>query len=592
MPPQSISPRRIWWRRAWVALSSVTACTASPSASRPDADSAVRDAVSSLDRPADRDDGARVSDVPDVATTRDRTEARDDGTAGGCDNDLVRCEGACVDLTASRDHCGACGQRCPAPPRTQAQCVAGACHTRCEPGFGDCDGDDANGCEADLASRLHCGACGARCDEPTPVCDAARGASHCASGCGDTSLRCAGACVDPQTNVEHCGRCRNECPTPRNGRAICVDGACRFVCDATAHACGGQCVPNDAVDTCGARCEPCPVTPQARAVCDGGACGLQCNNGWSDCDGDRGNGCEVESRTSLLHCGACDRSCEAAPHGAAVCVDGRCAVSCTPPYGNCDGDPRNGCEARLDTDVTCGHCLIACASAATCVRSTCAPCSAFTPAESGRAEVDDAASLRLGDVSFTVEAWLFATGYPNRCHHAVASKRGATSRNGWMLAVTGAGCFGGQPRLRFQVSRDDDPAVEARVDAPLGRWFHAAATFQLDTGMLTLWQDGVAVGAGVVPAPDAAASAPMFLGNDGASDAATWRGHLDDLRIAQGVRYAAGFTPAPFAQMESGTIALWRFQAPTAIDVDASSRGYVAFLRNARTTQQAAHCRR
>lgn len=44
-------------------------------------------------------------------------------------------------------------------------CVDGACHlAECDDGFADCDADEANGCETDVAiDRMHCGACGTEC---------------------------------------------------------------------------------------------------------------------------------------------------------------------------------------------------------------------------------------------------------------------------------------------------------------------------------------------------------------------------------------------------------------------------------------------
>lgn len=46
---------------------------------------------------------------------------------------------------------------------TRCAGVAGCEIARCESGWGNCDGDLANGCEADLASSAHCGACGLAC---------------------------------------------------------------------------------------------------------------------------------------------------------------------------------------------------------------------------------------------------------------------------------------------------------------------------------------------------------------------------------------------------------------------------------------------
>ena len=43
-------------------------------------------------------------------------------------------------------------------------CTAGKCSYVCYPGFANCDGDDDNGCEANLnTSSLHCGSCATPC---------------------------------------------------------------------------------------------------------------------------------------------------------------------------------------------------------------------------------------------------------------------------------------------------------------------------------------------------------------------------------------------------------------------------------------------
>ena len=85
------------------------------------------------------------------------------------------CAGACVaetDPTA----CGAACTVCPAPAGATATCVAGVCGFTCSAGFGNCDANAANGCEADLASDpAHCGACAKPCAGPK-VCVA--GACH------------------------------------------------------------------------------------------------------------------------------------------------------------------------------------------------------------------------------------------------------------------------------------------------------------------------------------------------------------------------------------------------------------------------------
>lgn len=72
--------------------------------------------------------------------------------------------GVCVDLGANANNCGRCGNVCPVPANSVATCSGGACSSECMPGFADCDGNAANGCEVDLnTSAANCGTCGTQC---------------------------------------------------------------------------------------------------------------------------------------------------------------------------------------------------------------------------------------------------------------------------------------------------------------------------------------------------------------------------------------------------------------------------------------------
>ncbi|MBO6935678.1 MAG: hypothetical protein JJ863_11910 [Deltaproteobacteria bacterium] len=88
----------------------------------------------------------------------------------GCTGDMRNCDGmyanGCeTNITSSASHCGGCGVTCVPGMRVQnVGCTAGACEiTQCEPGYADCDGDFATGCEQALGTRFHCSACGDRC---------------------------------------------------------------------------------------------------------------------------------------------------------------------------------------------------------------------------------------------------------------------------------------------------------------------------------------------------------------------------------------------------------------------------------------------
>lgn len=65
-----------------------------------------------------------------------------------------------------------------------------------------------------------------------------------------------------------------------------------------------------------------PNQPSADASGSDGDAQLACPPGFADCDGVSANGCEVDTRTSVDHCGACKRECG----GSSSCQQGECSV--------------------------------------------------------------------------------------------------------------------------------------------------------------------------------------------------------------------------------------------------------------------------
>ena len=89
-------------------------------------------------------------------------------TAGHADCNGVASDGCETDIAASSQNCGGCGKVCASIARGSGACVAGACKvTACAPGFDDCNGNAADGCETDLGvDSKHCGSCGKACSSP------------------------------------------------------------------------------------------------------------------------------------------------------------------------------------------------------------------------------------------------------------------------------------------------------------------------------------------------------------------------------------------------------------------------------------------
>jgi hypothetical protein len=140
---------------------------------------------------------------------------------------MARCGAACVDLTRDPMNCGACGQRCAVGAHAVAACGSGRCGVVCDTGYRDCDGDAATGCEASLADDLaHCGACGRVCAvaRGTPVCRAgACAVMSCAAGYGDCNTNATDGCeAELATDAANCGMCGRACAAGR----MCVAGAC------------------------------------------------------------------------------------------------------------------------------------------------------------------------------------------------------------------------------------------------------------------------------------------------------------------------------------------------------------------------------
>lgn len=253
-------------------------------------------------------------------------------TDGGCVPDRCPvgrrlCDGQCIDPMTNPQHCTACGVAC-IGTNTTGDCVGGVC--TCAPGYGNCDGTLANGCEAEFATNAtHCGACNARCGPYTNATGVACVGGRCAvTACG--------------AGYADCDRvATNGCETPLNTSANC--GRCGNACHATQTCANGMCV---------------------------------CAMGRSDCDGNAMNGCEVDLATNAAHCGRCDAGCLSDAGLSGRCREMRCEV-CMPGMANCDGNAANGCETNLVNDRNnCGRCRNLCdLNGAVCLNSvcTCAP---------------------------------------------------------------------------------------------------------------------------------------------------------------------------------------------------------------------------
>jgi hypothetical protein len=286
-----------------------------------------------------------------------------------CDSDpLNGCETA---VDADPQHCGSCTLVC-AFPHADAGCAGGICTLgACDDGYEDCDGQPLNGCEADLQHNPDtCGSCSNVCvvQGGSPVCNAGVcGSSGCNPGLGDCDPNIDGCETDLTSSVAHCGYCGNGCQLA-NATAQCVASQCKILaCAAGFTDCDGQAANGCEVNTqtdpnncgaCGAWCAGYNVVP----TCAAGQCQLVCVAGYGDCNGDPTDGCETPLNTTYA-CGACGKSCSPA-NAVGQCTGGVCGVlTCNGGFGDCNANPADGCEVNLFADpLHCGNCATVCSS--------------------------------------------------------------------------------------------------------------------------------------------------------------------------------------------------------------------------------------
>jgi hypothetical protein len=244
----------------------------------------------------------------------------------------------------------------------------------CAPTLANCDGSPVNGCETDTLVALdHCGGCGHACAFAHAGASCSNGACQlgaCQPGFGDCSA--ADGCeTDVTSDPAHCGDCPTACPAPPNAAAACLDRACGLgACAASFGDCDGSAANGCEADFrsdplhCGDCATACSAPANALAGCAAGTCGLgPCAGGFGNCDGDPLNGCETDLAADRLHCGACNAACSF-PNASGACVGlGSCGLgTCDAGFDDCNGLLGDGCETGTGTDgLNCGTCGHACA---------------------------------------------------------------------------------------------------------------------------------------------------------------------------------------------------------------------------------------
>jgi hypothetical protein len=292
--------------------------------------------------------------------------------SGWGDCDLNPNNGCEADLNTSAAHCGRCAVAC-SNGHGGAECVGGRCTPSCGTGFGDCDGIPANGCESTLLTDdKNCGQCGNYCSllHATASCTTGRcTVATCAEGWADCNALPADGCeVNLQTDPVHCGSCSSACNTA-NGTASCSAGQCAITCLANYGNCDNVVTNGCEVDltrtvaNCASCGHVCPNTTNGTAVCDKSVCGVSnCTAPYGDCDGNATNGCESDTSKDVQNCGSCGTACSL-PHATVACGGGACGIAkCDDGWGDCNGIAKDGCEQDLLSNLThCGACGVPCA---------------------------------------------------------------------------------------------------------------------------------------------------------------------------------------------------------------------------------------
>ncbi len=96
----------------------------------------------------------------------------------------------CTNFATDVNNCGECGDVCTLPNATP-ECTGGVCMiASCNPGFGDCNNNPADGCETSLANDPNnCGGCGVVC-ATGQMCTS----GSCVSSCPPGQTLCGGVC--------------------------------------------------------------------------------------------------------------------------------------------------------------------------------------------------------------------------------------------------------------------------------------------------------------------------------------------------------------------------------------------------------------
>jgi hypothetical protein len=303
-----------------------------------------------------------------------------------CNGEYVNCLGTCVAPLASNDaNCGGCGNVCVSLNGTNT-CTSGACVNDCSPGYMHCVGPASAGCETDIGDDVNnCGACDNVCASlPNVVADGLSctsgqctlGPSSCAPGYANCDGSAANGCESQSSSDLHnCGGCASaagvDCTTLPNvmaGGVACVSGKCVVnTCDSGYIPCGtpASCT-STATDpmNCNGCGNVCALPNVAIDGCSASACTVgTCAAGYADCDMVASDGCEINTTNDPNNCGGCASACWDGAYTAGnfwSCSSSQCIctnTTCTTPGA---GIVHNFCTDLQTDRLNCGACNSPC----------------------------------------------------------------------------------------------------------------------------------------------------------------------------------------------------------------------------------------
>ena len=287
----------------------------------------------------------------------------DDGNP--CTNDVFDAgSGSCISTPVSD------GTPCESDSGS-GTCVSGVCVTSsvCSQGQSQsCNTGMLGVCAVGTQSCTSAGTWGPCVPTTLPQTETCNGLDDDCDGVVDNGASCGAGMICDQ------GTCVPSTCTPDCVGKQCGDDGCGGSCgDCTGAICDGNSV--QAASTCNAQgtCDPGATESCGVFICSGGSC-LQVCSGNQDCAAgftcQGGNCVPIDLQNDVNNCGQIGRVCSAS-NATMACSGGECVIDqCNAGFSDCNNNPADGCEVNtgIDHATTAAHAFMYAASALLVVR--------------------------------------------------------------------------------------------------------------------------------------------------------------------------------------------------------------------------------